>query len=268
MNLGQASIVLRHRQALEVVDLTLRFVRSMAPKHFLKLSALFLLPVWLLTIGARHLEVEWLEVWLIALVSARILELPFTILCGHLLFEPDVTLRQVLKESWSSLGRTLVGLFFYAIILGASLILIIGPLFVGANYFFLSEVIVLERSGPFRAFKRSHQFLAGRSGTGVEGLMLRTTMLLAFIVLAETLGQAIMVHALAIHTPIENLWEDGGSPLALFGLFAFVPYAAAHRFLAYTNERTRQDGWDIQVAFLRLAADAQPRGLGEKPHAA
>jgi hypothetical protein len=67
-------------------------------------------------------------------VSARILELPFTILCGHLLFEPDVTLRQVLKESWSALGRTLIGLFLYAIILGASLILIIGPLFVGANY--------------------------------------------------------------------------------------------------------------------------------------
>lgn len=268
MNLGQASIVLRHRKALEVVDLTLRFVRGIAPKHFLKLSALFLLPAWLATVGARHMEVEWFEVWLIALMSARVLELPFTVLCGHLLFEPDVSLRQILKESWSALGRTVVGLFFYGVILTASLVLIVGPLFVGANYFFLPEVIVLERSGPFRAFKRSHQFLAGRSGTGVEGLMLRTGMLFSFVVLAETLGQAILVHVLAIHTPVEDLWQDGGSPLALLGLFAFVPYAAAHRFLAYTNERTRQDGWDIQVAFLRLAANANPRRAGERPHAA
>lgn len=268
MNLGEATIVLRHRPALEVVDLTLRFVRSAAPKHFLKLSVLFLLPAWALMVGLRHLEVEWFFVWLSALALARILELPFTVLCGHLLFEPEVPLRRVLRDSQRALFRMLIGQFFYAAVLTLSVLLIVGPLFVSANYFFLPEVTVLEKTGPFKAFRRSHQFLGGRSGTGVEGVLLRLGLLFSFIILTETLGQATLVHALAIHTPVESLWDDGGSPLALLGLFAAVPYAAAYRFLAYTNERTRQDGWDIQVAFLRLAARSKEQPVQKRPHAA
>lgn len=267
MNLGEASIVLRHRPALEVIDLTLRFVRSVAPKSFLKLSALVLLPAWLAFSSLRYFEVDWFEIWVGAIVLLRILELPFTVLCGHLLFEPEVPIRTVLREAASALFRTLVGLFLYAVLFTFSLIVIIGPLFVGANYFFLPEVIILERSSPFRAFKRSHQFLGGRSGTGVEGLLMRSGMLFCFVVLMETVGQAVLVHALSVHMPVESLWEDGGSPFALLGVFGFAPYGAAHRFLSYINERTRQDGWDIQVAFLRLAT-RNPGGLTERTRAA
>jgi hypothetical protein len=258
VNLGEASIVLRHRPPLEVVDLTLRFVRGVAPKQFLKLGAFFLLPAWGLCLLARWADFEWPAIWLGALLLARLIELPFTVLCGQLLFEPEARVADVVRDSAGAFFRLGWALILYGMVMSMSLILIIGPLFVGANYFFLPEVIILERSGPLKAFKRSHQFLGGRSGTGMEGLLLRTGMLVSFIVLTETLGQAIIEHILAIHAPLETLWEDGGSPLALLGLFAFVPYGAAHRFLSYTNERTRQDGWDIQVAFLRLAADADP----------
>lgn len=256
MNLGEATIVLRHRPALEVVDLTLRFVRSVAPKAFLKLSAVLLPPAWAALVALRHAGVDWVLIWLLALGLARLLELPFTVLCGRLLFEPKVSVTEVMRRSASALGRFVFGSILYGTLLGASLMLIVGPLFVGANYFFLPEVLVLERAGPFAAFKRSHQFLGGRSGTGVEGLMLRWGMLFSFVLLAETLGQAVLAHVLSVHVPVETLWEDGGSGMALLGMLAFVPYGAAHRFLSYTNERTRQDGWDIQVAFLRLAASA------------
>ncbi len=268
MNLGEASIVLRHRPGLEVVDLTLRFVRSVAPKLFVKMGAVVLLPVYGSLILLRHLEVEWGAIWLLALSVSRLVELPFTVLCGRLLFEPNVRLLPILKESARGIFRTLVASALYAALMLASLILIIGPLFVGANYFFLPEVLALEKAGPFRAFKRSHQFLGGRSGTGVEGLMLHFGMLCSFILLAETLGQATVRYVLAIHTPMESLWNDGGSPLALLGLFLFIPYGAAHRFLSYTNERTRQDGWDIQVAFLRLASEKRPIESEGASHAA
>jgi hypothetical protein len=166
------------------------------------------------------------------------------------------------------LGRVLIAYALYGILLLASLVLIVGPLFVGAHYFFLPEVLALEKSGPLRAFKRSHQFLGGRSGTGVEGWMMRWGMLFSFVFLAEILGQATLEYVLVIHVPIESLWNDGGSPLALLGLFGSVPYTAAHRFLAYTNERTRQDGWDIQVAFLRLLARSRPATNERQGHAA
>lgn len=268
MNLGEASIVLRHRPGLEVIDLALRFVRSVAPKQFLKLSALFLLPAYGFSLALRYADLPWSSVWFIALALSKIVELPFTVLCGRLLFEPAAPLREVLVDTWRVLGRTLFSFALYGVLLLASLLLIVGPLFVGASYFFLPEVLALEKSGPLRAFKRSHQFLGGRSGTGVEGLMLRVGLLLSFVFLAEILGQATLEYVLVIHVPIESLWEDGGSPLALLGLFAAIPYAAAHRFLAYTNERTRQDGWDIQVAFLRLTAKTRPAAPMRSEHAA
>jgi hypothetical protein len=268
MNLGEASIVLRHRPGLEVVDLALRFVRSVAPKQFLKLSALLLLPAFLLSLALRAGDLPWTAVWFVALILSKVLELPFTTLCGRLLFEPTAPLRQILGESARALGRTLVAYALYGLFLFASLLLVVGPLFVGASYFFLPEVLALEKSGPFRAFKRSHQFLGGRSGTGLEGLMLSLGLVLSFIFFAEILGQATLEYVLVVHLPIESLWEDGGSPLALLGLFAATPYVATHRFLAYTNERTRQDGWDIQVAFLRLAAKPRSTVPLRSEHAA
>lgn len=268
MNLGHSTIVLRHRPGLEVVDLALRFVRSAAPKIFVKLGTLVLLPIWGAFLLLRSYEVPWPALWFLSLAAAKVIELPFTILCGRLLFEPDVKVRQVLADSLRALPRVIVAYVLYGVLLGASLIFIVGPLFVGANYFFLPEVLALEKSNPWRAFRRSHQFLGGRSGTGVEGLMLRWGLLFSFILLTETLGQAILTYVLAIHAPVESLWEEGGSPLALLGLFLFVPYGAAHRFLAYTNERTRQDGWDIQVAFLRLVADSHPQSTEPRNHAA
>lgn len=267
MNLGEATIVLRHRSGLEVIDLALRFVRSVAPAKFLKLSAVFLLPAWGSLLALRYNDAPWPGLWLLALTLAKLVELPFTILCGRLLFEPHSSLRDVLVDSGRALGRTLVAYTLYGVLLLASMLLIVGPLFVGANYFFLPEVLALEKAGPFAAFKRSHQFLGGRSGTGLEGMMLRWGMLFSFVFLAEILGQATLEYVLLVDLPIESFWNDGGSPLALFGLFASVPYAAAHRFLAYTNERTRQDGWDIQVAFLRLAARA-PSATDRRDHAA
>jgi len=259
VNLGEASIVLRHRPALEVVDLTLRFIRSVAPKQILRLGSIVLLPLWAGLIAVREAGVPWALVWCIGIAIVRVAEIPFTVLYGHLLFEHDVSLKVVFRESTSVLMRTLIGLAVYGTLMMLSVVLIFGPLFVGANYFFLPEVLILEKAGPFRAFRRSHQFLVGRSGTGMEGLMFRTGLMLAFIVLAETLGQSLVRDIFAVHAELDALWEQGGSALALFGLMAFVPYGAAHRFLAYINERTRQDGWDIQVAFLSLATRGTSR---------
>src|SRR5690606_14849651 len=110
---------------------------------------------------------------------------------GKLLFSQDVALSSVLREALFALPRLCVSLILYGLLMSASLLLVVGPLFVGASYFFLPEVLVLERAGPLSAFRRASRFLSGRSGTGVEGLMLRAALLLSFILLSETLGQAL-----------------------------------------------------------------------------
>lgn len=268
MNLGEANIVLRHRPGLEVVDLTLRFVRALAPSRYFYLSLITLLPAWLACLVAHEtFDLGWPVIWLGALCASRVLELPFTVLSGKLLFSQDVALSSVLREALFALPRLCVSLILYGLLMSASLLLVVGPLFVGASYFFLPEVLVLERAGPLSAFRRASRFLSGRSGTGVEGLMLRAALLLSFILLSETLGQALFEYVFAFSYETPHLWEEGGSPFALLGLFLFVPYGATHRFLCYINERTRQDGWDVQIAFLNLRKNAEET-VEEASHAA
>jgi hypothetical protein len=40
----------------------------------------------------------------------------------------------------------------------------------------------------------------------------------------------------------------------VIGCFAALPLVATARFLSYIDGRTRQDGWDIQLRFMSLAA--------------
>lgn len=265
MNVGKANIVLRHRDGLEVLDLTLRFVRALAPRGFILLSLITLLPAWICCLFLKNLlELPWFSLWLGALCACRILEVPFTILSGNLLFDREVHLKFILLESLRAMPRAVFGLLLYGLLITFSVLLIIGPLLVGANFFFLPEVLILEKFGPIASFRRSSRFLSGRSGIGIEGMVLRSALLATFVILGEALGQAFVEYGLSFTRDGEQLWIDGGSEFALAGLFLFVPYGAAHRFLSYINERTRQDGWDVQVAFQRLRSSA----LNERPETA
>lgn len=265
MNLGQATVVLRYRSALEVVDLTLRFVRSVGPVVFVKLGAIVLWPTWLLLLGLHYgLEMEWLGVWLLTLSLMALLELPFAVLAGQLLFDPAPSLKRILQSSVQVLPAFLASHVVYLSLWLASLLLVIGPLFVSGSYCFLTEAVVLERAGPIASLKRARKFLAGRSGTGLETALLRASLLIAFVVVSELLGQAVLSFVLDVHVPVDTLWQEGGSPFALAGALLWLPYGTAFRFLAYANERTRQDGWDIQVAFLNLRARDEHRSQGEE----
>lgn len=265
MNLGQATVVLRHRSALEVVDLTLRFVRAIGPVAFVKLGALVLWPAWILILVLRYgLEMNWLGIWLLTLSLLALLELPFAILAGQLLFDPAPSLRGIFRSSVQVLPAFLAAQLVYVSLWLASLLLIIGPLFVSGAYCFLTEAVVLERAGPIASLKRARKFLAGRSGTGLETALLRAALLIAFVTVSELLGQAILSFVLDVQVPIDTLWQDGGSPFALAGALLWLPYGTAFRFLSYANERTRQDGWDIQVAFLNLRARDESRSQGEE----
>lgn len=253
MNLGEATVVLRHRGALEVVDLSIRFVRALSPVRFAKLGALVLLPAYALLLGFRHgLGLNYFGVWCVAFGLLAFVQLPFTVLSGKLLFDPQPSLREVFQSSVQALAAFLISQIAYLIVWISSLIVVVGPLFVSGSYCFVTEAVVLERAGPFVGLKRARKFLSGRSGTGLETAMIRAFMLVGFVVICELLGQAALSFVLDVQAPVDTLWEEGGSPFALAGALLWVPYATAFRFLAYANERTRQDGWDIQVAFLNL----------------
>lgn len=253
MNLSSAAIVLRERGSLEVVDLTFRFVRSVAPLLYVRTGSLFVLPAFLGCLGLRYvLELEWGWVWLAAWVGSTVTQGPFTVLAGHLLFADQVRARTVVLET---LRRSIT----YSLLLGtrallfvASLVTFIGPFLVWPYTAYLHEIVYLENGTLRSSLGRSRRFVRGRSGASLEMVVLVSCMLVAFVVLAEVIGLALLQFVFQVDVPIETLTDDGGSVFALAGLFLSVPFTSTLRFLSYVNERTLRDGWDVQVRFLGI----------------
>ena len=66
-----------------------------------------------------------------------------------------------------------------------------------------------------------------------------------------------------------RLWAVGAVFVVLallLGLHLSIPLVATTRFLAYIDNRTRRDGWDIQVRFLairRAQAGSDAEGVAQ-----
>jgi hypothetical protein len=65
-------------------------------------------------------------------------------------------------------------------------------------------------------------------------------------------GRAVQIDLLSFPPPADAL-SDGGSWFALCGFFMAVPFIATARFLAYIDNRTRREAWDVQLRFTELA---------------
>lgn len=260
MNLSSAAIVLRERTSLELVDLSLRFVRALRPLAYLSLTAIVLLPLLAGSIVLRYvLEWGWGWVWLAAFVSAVLAQPPFTVLAGRLLFADDVGVGVVL-------GHCLRRTFAYAtlmalrsVVLVLSSVTFVGPLIVWAQTAYLHEILFLEGAPLRPALGRTRRFVAGRSGSSVEMLLLCLCVVVTSVVVAEVIGLTLVEYVLDISLPVESFTENGGSVFAVAGLLASVPFTSALRFLFYVNERTLRDGWDVQVRFLGIRDGAHER---------
>lgn len=262
MNLSSAAIVLRERSALELTDLSVRFVRSLAPLAYLRVCFAVLLPLWSSCLLLRYaFDVAWGWVWLVAWIETTFAQGAFTLLAGRLLFADDVRAGSIL------IGFTRRGLAYTTLLLlrgllaALSSITLVGPLLVWIHGAYLHEIVYLENASFRSALGRSRRFVRGRTGSVLEMLLVLCSMMLVAVVLAETLGLVLVEFVFQIALPVENLTEDGGSIAALFGLFAVVPWTSTLRFLFYINERTVRDGWDVQVRFLGIR-DGLEKHLG------
>ncbi|NLE87697.1 MAG: hypothetical protein GX607_15015 [Myxococcales bacterium] len=253
MNLSSAAIVLRERTALEVIDLSLRFVRSLAPLAYLRLGAVVLLPIFAGCLLLRYVaDVGWAWIWLIAWCAATVAQGPFTLLAGRLLFADEVRARSILVDALRRAFPYAVLLTLRALLFLLSTVIVIGPLLVWSQTAYVHEILYLENATVRTALGRSSRFVRGRSGSSMEMLLLLFCGIFVSIVLAEVLGLMLVRYVLEIALPVETVADNGGSPFALAGLLFAVPFISAQRFLFYVNERTLRDGWDVQVRFLGL----------------
>jgi hypothetical protein len=124
--------------------------------------------------------------------------------------------------------------------------------FLSARLLYLPEITLLEGSGLLRAVERGARLTRNRLAQALETCVLLLMVWAAFMLGAEVTGRALQIDLLSLPQPADAL-SDGGSWFALCGFFLAVPFIATARFLAYIDNRTRREAWDVQLRFTELA---------------
>lgn len=261
MNLEGARVALRTRTASEIFDLAVRFCASLALPLYLRLGALVLLPCALACGGVHYASKgEWPVTWICAVLLGAFAQGVFTIAASRLLFEPRPRVLGIVGHALRRLPALTVALLVHALLLTAGAFVIVGSLVVWIWHAYLYEAVLLEQQGPFAAFGRAGALIKRKFGGAFVTCLISAAIVAGFVLCAEFLGHGLVGFVLQLGEPFGSLTEDGGSPYAIAGFFAALPLVATARFLAYIDGRTRQDGWDIQLRFMSIAA-----AHGEEP---
>jgi hypothetical protein len=244
-------IALRPRGPLESLDLALRAAREWW-RPLAKLSAIVLVPCWiactalLLATGNN----PWALLAPIAL--SPLVQAPFTVLGGRLLFAETVQIREVFAELWTRRGP-----WGGALVIQAVGVLLCAPLLpiVTIPLVFVSECALLERVPFRRAFRRSSRLTGGYAGGAVVGVIGRWVLLAWAAVVAEASVLAVS-QILQVASPLPGALDGRGTPWMVAGILLSHPAWALWRLLLYVDVRTRVEGWDLQVG-LRAAGLAR-----------
>ena len=146
----RAHLELRERSILDVLDLSVRFLRAHAGKYA-RLSAAVVLPGFVVSLAAGA-GVDWLLGWMVALGVGALAQAPFTLLASRLVFEDEVPVRTVLRDALRALPTIVVVRVIQLVfaLLGACLFGV-GQFWVGAVVLYATEAALLERMMKGRA---------------------------------------------------------------------------------------------------------------------
>jgi hypothetical protein len=252
MNLAEARIVVRPRMRLELIDLAFRYVLGDAKRSFGMLALLTLLPAWAALSTAHALfKWPWWITWILALALVTVLQGVFTVAAGRLLFERAVAPSSVLGVWRRRLPVFVTAMAWTRLQIAIGSFILVAALVGWERYAFVPEAVLLEEMPVRRALARSVSL--SRAGTPL-GMLLALAVVTLWIVFGfELMGRSVAEDVFGLPIELDTLTENGGSYFALLGYFASVPWAAAARFLAYIDGRTRQDGWDVQVQLMALS---------------
>lgn len=263
MNLHEARVVLRPRRLHEIGDLTLRFLaregpafaRGVAPLGVATCLAVALLRQ--LTGGSG-----WKAGWACALLVAYLGTGFFTLLGSELLFAraADIGSRSLVRRSLGALPKLWLLDLVRLIVLSVGTASVVALPWAASRTVLAREAVLLEGAslgdalGRSRALTRSHA--ARATGLLLASLVVRLTA----VAVCEGLGQAVTNDLLQLGHPFGALVREGGSYFALIGLVLSSPLVACFSFFTYVDQRTRKEGWDIQLAFVAGAAWLEEAG--------
>jgi hypothetical protein len=253
LDVMRARVAFRDRALIDVLDLSLRFVAVHA-RIYGKVASIVLLPCFALTVAVASAG-GWIVGWLFALMLSFVAQVPFTILASRLVFQEEIGAREVLRLAARELPRVVIMRFLWTGMLAVSSTLMIFPaVWVASAFFFVNEVMVLERATVVHAFGRARRVVASSFPDALGGVLVVVLLPLLAVLLAELGGRGLIGELLQFKPPASAIQQGGGSALCMLGWFGVIPYVTTARFFAFLNLRTRVEGWDIQTRFAALAA--------------
>lgn len=254
LDLLRARVALRDRSVADVLDLALRFL-VVEGRSYGAVALGSLVPLLAIAL-ALGWKLGWAASWAVALPLATIAEVPFTVLASRLVFQDRVSARDVLASARRDGPRVLLARLLAAALVAIGMLIFVVPgVWLASIYLFLSEVMLLERASIGQAFGRALRVASSAASEVIVAVLVLVLVSAGSVLLADIAGRAVFGELLQFRPP-RPVWTEGGSVLAMIGLFAAVPYVATARFFLYLNVRTRAEGWDIQTRFAAIAARA------------
>lgn len=256
MSLGEVQVVVRSRTVRESFDLAFPFLWRIGGRRYVR----FVVGVVGVCVGVTllvcwGLQLSWAQSWLVGVPLGVVSQGLYTLGAGTLMFEQEFRARSVLRSFRQNFGR-----YCWAMLRTRLTLAIVGSLlftlpFIWGACLFVPEAVLLERLQVGDAVARASR-LGQSLGQGRRELLFWIAFtLLAGIAGCDAMGDALLEYTLQLDVPHGDLWNDGGSAFALVGWFAAVALTATARFLEYVDTRTRDDGWDVQVRFQRIAKE-------------
>ena len=257
MNPNLCRVVLRPRGPLEVIDLGFRLVRERM-RPFAILGIIVTLPVFLpLAFATWLFDGHW-AVAIAPLVVGPLMQAPFTVLTGRLMFSEDVSLTSVMRDTVAAfpvLAATwILALVGWAV---SARTCFYGTPFVQAALLYLPETALLERVSAQRGLRRSFRLAGGHMGISLVGSLARWGITVWCGIVAESSGHAIVSTVLQLGSPFGSLMEGTVTPYLILGLLVAQPAFAIYRLLLYVDLRTRVEGWDLQVGLRAAGLERQ-----------
>jgi hypothetical protein len=254
MKLTACRVALRPRRPVETFDLACSLVRVNAGAVF-RLLALITAGAWPLAELVGVLAGGRWAGLLLLVLFLPLLQAPFTLLAGRLMFEPSPragTVWQELRARVWEVGA-LVGLW-WGVLVGSACsagTLAVPCLFV---FLFVPETLLLDRIDLRRAVRRAVIVMSEHIGGAIQGFCLSVGAWLWTVAVAEAFGQAIVAGMLQLGQPFGSLLEGDVTPFALLGFLWGQAFTAVFRVLLYVDFRSRVEGWDLHYALRALAA--------------
>ncbi len=229
MNPHLCRVVLRPRGPFEVFDLTVRLIRQHAAVY-LRLGAVMVLPPAALGIlGAVLAGGSWWVLLPVALLFP-VVQLPFTVLSGRLLFAADVTAREVLREVVTRPGAAMVATLWHLLAFWGGLFTcgLALPISLPASAY-VTEGALLERVGAGRSLKRSMRLAGSNPGIAMAASLGQLGLTAWGAAVGEATGQGVVGFVLQLGQPFGTVFDGLLTPYIVLGVLAAAPRAAPAR---------------------------------------